>query len=87
VGGVIGVAGLSFPRPAVRLRGDDDPRRRKTMKYLLLIQNFGLDKWESFSEDEKSAIYDEFQALAATPRRQPRLSARASRGGHHGTDG
>jgi hypothetical protein len=37
------------------------------MKYLLLIQNFGIDKWESFSEDEKSAIYDEFQALGETP--------------------
>jgi hypothetical protein len=37
------------------------------MKYLLLIQHFGPDLWERFSEEEKAAIYGEFQALAETP--------------------
>jgi hypothetical protein len=37
------------------------------MKYLVLIQNFGADLWERFSEEDKAAIYGEFQALAATP--------------------
>jgi hypothetical protein len=37
------------------------------MKYMLLIQNFGADLWERFSEQEKATIYGEFQALAATP--------------------
>jgi hypothetical protein len=37
------------------------------MKYLVLIQNFGADLWERFSEEDRAAIYGEFQALAATP--------------------
>jgi hypothetical protein len=37
------------------------------MKYMLLIQRFGPELWERFSEEEKAAIYGEYQALAKTP--------------------
>jgi hypothetical protein len=37
------------------------------VKYLLLIPRFGVDVWERLSDDEKAAIYREYQALADTP--------------------
>jgi hypothetical protein len=43
------------------------------MKYLLLIQNFDPGVWERFSEDEKAAIYSEFQSIADTPGVTPGL--------------
>jgi hypothetical protein len=39
----------------------------ETMKYVLLIQSFGPEAWERFSEDEKTAIYGEYKAIADTP--------------------
>jgi hypothetical protein len=64
-------ADVSFRHPAVRLGGD--PKRRKEMKFLLLIQHFAPDLWEGFSEDEKAAIYGEYRAIAATPGVTPGL--------------
>jgi hypothetical protein len=39
----------------------------ETMKYVLLIQSFGPEAWERFSEDEKTAINGEYKAIADTP--------------------
>jgi hypothetical protein len=43
------------------------------MKYVLLIQHMDPDMWERFPEDEKAAIYGEFQAIAQTPGVTPGL--------------
>jgi hypothetical protein len=43
------------------------------MKYLLLIQNFGRDLWQGFSDDERSAIYGEYKAIVETPGVRPGL--------------
>jgi hypothetical protein len=37
------------------------------MKYMLLIQSFDPGVWERVSEEDKAAIYREFQAIEATP--------------------
>jgi hypothetical protein len=37
------------------------------MKYLFFIQHFDPAVWERFSEDERAAIYSEFQAIADLP--------------------
>ena len=43
------------------------------MKYLLLIQHFDPTVWERFSDEEKAAIYTEFQAIADMPGVTPGL--------------
>jgi hypothetical protein len=50
-----------------------DSREEEAVKYLLLIQQFDHTVWERFSDDEKAAIYTEFQAIAETPGVTPGL--------------
>jgi hypothetical protein len=50
----------------------DDSEKEEAMKYMLLIHQGstplpGSDEWESLSEDEKKAVYADYQAINETP--------------------
>jgi hypothetical protein len=49
-----------------------NPRRRKAMKYMLLIHQGdtplpGSPEWERLSEDEQKAVYADYQSINETP--------------------
>jgi hypothetical protein len=50
----------------------DDSEKEEAMKYMLLIHQGstplpGSDEWQSLSEDEKKAVYADYQAINETP--------------------
>jgi len=63
---------MSFPRPAVRLRGDH-AEQEEAMKYMLLIHQGDTptprspDEWARLSEDEQKAVYGAYKAINETP--------------------
>jgi len=64
--------GLSFPRPAVRLRRDHF-EKEEAMKYMLLIHQgdtptpYSPEEWGRLSEDEQKAVYTAYQEINQTP--------------------
>jgi hypothetical protein len=63
---------MSFPRPVARLRGDQLHEKEEAMKYMLLIHQGDTptppsEEWERLSEDEKEAVYADYQAINETP--------------------
>jgi hypothetical protein len=68
---------VSFPRPAVRLRGDH-PGKEEVMKYVMLIHQGttplpGTPEWDRLSEDAQKQIYADYQAINQTPGVTPGL--------------
>jgi hypothetical protein len=63
---------VSFSSVPVRLRGDHDPRKETTMKYVLLIHQgdaptpYSPEEWAKLSEDEQQAVYRDYQAINET---------------------
>jgi hypothetical protein len=50
----------------------DDSEKEEAMKYMLLIHQGstplpGSDEWQSLSEDEKKAVYADYQGINETP--------------------
>jgi hypothetical protein len=63
---------VSFPPSGIRLRSDHARREEEeAMKYMLLIHQGdtpapGSEAWEHLSEDERKAIYTDYQAINDT---------------------
>src|SRR6476620_10004918 len=70
---------LSISVAAVRLVGDNPPRRSTPMKYMLMIHQgttptpLDPDAWATLSEEQQQAIYQAYNTLNSTPGVTPGL--------------